>query len=241
MLSSISKPVAAGAAIGLFMVLAASAPARAVPVAVVYDIQLAFFSPAAGVNVLQGDGSLAVVFANGTTGLHVGAGALQILSGTAMLTNNFSLFGGAIVFTGAQLDSFGTGGIGPVAGAVTALGAFNLATVGHIASGNIHCAGTACGLAGFIASNVMNLTSGPRTVNIAGNLLGFPSVGTQNFLSAMGTGGMTPQGGVFQVTVSGQEVARLIVPEPGTGLLLGLGLAGFGIGLTTWRARQRRG
>ena len=66
MLSSISKPVAAGAAIGVLAVLVAFAPARALPVDVTYNMNYAFFSPAAGKVVLQGPGSLTVEFANGT-------------------------------------------------------------------------------------------------------------------------------------------------------------------------------
>lgn len=238
MLSSISKPIAAGAAIGVLAVLIGFAPARAVPVAVTYSINLTFFSPAAGTNVLQGPGSLTVEFANGTAGGHVSAGSLHVVSGTAMLTNNFAIviLGNPVTFTGAQLNTFASG-----MGNVTAGGLFNLTTVGHIASGMIHCAGALCGFAGFTASVPQNLTSGPRTVNIInGALAGFPSLGPQTFAAA-GTGGPTPQGGVLQLTATGQEVGRVVVPEPGTGLLLGLGLAGFGIALTSWRARQRHG
>jgi hypothetical protein len=195
-----------------------------------------FLSPAAGVPTLYGPGSLTVQFSNGTAGGHVGAGALHVVSGTAMLNNTFSALGGAILFTGMQNIVFPGSGMG----SVTAGGLFNLATVGHIASGMIHCAGAFCGLAGFVASNPVNLTSGPRTVNLNNSmnpLVGFPSVGPQTFM-ALGTGGMTPQGGIFEVTATGQEIGRVVVPEPNTGALLGLGLAGFGIALTTWRARR---
>ena len=57
-------------------------------------------------------------------------------------------------------------------------------------------------------------------------------MGPQNFVGA-GTGGMTPQGGFEQITVTGQEIGRVHVPEPGTGLLVGLGLTGLGIATTS--------
>jgi hypothetical protein len=99
----------------------------------------------------------------------------------------------------------------------------------------LHCAGAFCGIAGFVSSVPVALTSGPRTVVINGLVLnGFPSVGPQSFAGA-GTGGPTPQGGAFIVNVVGQEVSRQVVPEPGTGALLGLGLAGIGIAVTTLR------
>jgi hypothetical protein len=240
MLKSVSKSLVC-ATIGAVVALVGSVPARAVPVNVTYGIQYAFFSPAAGVNALQGPGTLTVQFSNGTPGGHVGAGALHVVSGTAMLTNNFSVFGGLIVFTGFQNDVFAGSGMGTV----TAGGMFSLMTIGHIASGMLHCAG-ACSLAMQIASNPVNLTSGPRTINLAAPanvLLGFPSVGPQNFAVAAvagNTGGMTPNGGAFGVNAVGQEIGRVVVPEPGTGALLGLGLAGFGIAVTTWRARRGR-
>jgi hypothetical protein len=236
MLHSISKTLA-GTAIGLVALLVGSAPAHAVPVNVTYNMNYSYVSPAAGVPVLYGPGTLTVQFSNGTSGAHVGAGALHVVSGSAMLNNTFSLFGGAIAFTGMQHILFGGSGMG----AVTGGGLFNLATVGHIASGMVHCGGGACGLAGFVTSANVNLTSGLRTLNlnnIANALLGFPSVGPQNFV-AQGTGGATPNMGVFQVTVTGQEVSRGVVPEPGTGSLLGLGLAGLGIATTTWRRVRR--
>ena len=238
MLSSISKPLAA-VAIGVVAVFVGFSPARAVPVNVTYAISWAFFAPAAGAQtVLQGPGSLTVEFASGTAGGHVGAGALHVVSGSAMLTNNFTLFAGSLSFMGFQNVVFPGSGMGTV----TAAGLFNLLTVGHIASGMVHCAGPACGLGGFVPSVSMNLTSGPRPINLdapANLLVGFPSVGPQTFMAA-GTGGPAPGGGNYVVNVTGQEVGRVVVPEPGTGLLLGVGLAGFGIAMTTWRARRRR-
>ena len=232
MLSSILKPLA-GVAIGLVAALVTVSPARAIGVLVTYNMTYSFFSPAANANVLTGTGLLTLNFQNGTTLGHVGAGVVSVASGTAMLNNSFSLFGGGIVFTGMQFDTF-AGGLGYV----STLGVFNLATVGHIASGNIHCLGSFCGLAGFVASVNNLLTSGPRTINWNNQaLIGFPSVGPQSFV-AVGTGGMTPNMGVFAVTATGQEVGR-VVPEPGTGLLLGGGLAMFGIVMTTLRRRGR--
>ena len=146
------------------------------------------------------------------------------------------VLGNPITFTGMQTDTFASG-----VGTATAGGMFSLMSIGHIATGMIHCTGILCGLAGFPASNQIPLTSMNRVLNFSGVLppTGFPSVGPQNFAGA-GVGDMTPQGGSEAITVTGQEIGRVIVPEPGTGLLLGLGLAGFGIALTTWRARPRR-
>lgn len=233
MLNCVSK-LLTGAALFAMAPLFAFAPARAVPVAVTYDINLTYFSPAAGANVLQGPGTLTVAFANGTSGGHVGAGSLHVLSGSVMLDNTFTVIvlGNPLMFSGMQTAQFGSG-----MGAATAGGLFNLATVGHITMGFAHCSGALCGFAGFTSTVPMNLTSGTRGFAINGALVGFPSVSMQTFMAA-GTGGMTPNGGIFQVTATGQEVSRQIVPEPGTGLLLGCGLAGFGIALTYWRRRR---
>lgn len=229
MLSSISKSLR-GMAIGVAAVLVTSAPAGAVIIGVTYNMTYSFVSPAAGVPVIYGPGSLTAWFANGTSGGHVGAGSIPWVSGTGMFNGTFSAGGGLVMITGFQNVLF-QGGMGNV----TAGGQFNLATVGHIASGMLHCAGAFCGIAGFVSSVPVPLTSGPRTVVINGLVLaGFPSVGPQNFGGA-GTGGMTPNGGTFVVNLVGQEVSRQVVPEPGTGALLGLGLAGLGIAVTTLR------
>ncbi len=232
MLKSVSKPLAAS--IGVVVALVAFSPARALPVNVTYSMTYAYFAPAVATTVLQGTGQLTVQFANGTTGGHVNSGPLHIASGTAMLNNSFMavVLGNPITFTGMQVDTFGSG-----TGAVTAAGAFGLMSIGHIASGMIHCTGILCGLAGFPASNQISLTSGARVLNFSGVLVGFPSVGPQNFAGA-GVGAQTPQGGFEQITVTGQEISRVVVPEPGTGLLLGCGLTGFGIALTYWRRRR---
>jgi hypothetical protein len=232
MLKFLSKPLAAS--IGVVVALVAFSPASALPVNVTYSMTYAYFAPATATTVLQGTGQLTVEFANGTSGGHVGSGPLHIASGTAMLNGTFTaiVFGTPIMFTGMQVDTFVSG-----AGMVNSLGAFTLMSIGHIASGMVHCSGALCGLAGFPASNQIALTSGPRSLNFGGNLLGFPSVGPQSFAGA-GQGSMTPQGGFQQITVTGQEISRVVVPEPGTGLLLGCGLAGFGIALTYWRRRR---
>jgi len=234
MLSSVSKALAAS--IGAAAVLVPFAPARAVPVNVTYSMTYNYFAPAVNTNVLYGTGTLTVEFANGTTGGHVAAGPLHIASGTAMLNNTFTaiVLGNPIAFTGMQLDTFVSG-----LGTVTAGGMFSLMSVGHVASGMIHCTGALCGLAGFPASQQIPLTSQARVLNFAGVLAGFPSVGPQSFAGA-GQGAMTPQGGFEAITVTGQEVGRQVVPEPGTGSLLGLGLAALGIAVTTWRTRARR-
>lgn len=234
MLSSISKSLR-GMAIGVAAVLVTSAPASAVIIGVTYNMTYSFVSPAAGVPVIYGPGTLTAWFANGTSGGHVGAGSIPWLSGMGTFAGSFTVGGGLVNITGFQNVVF-SGGMG----SITAGGLFNLATVGHIASGMLHCAGAFCGIAGFVSSAPVSLTSGPRTVVLNGLLLnGFPSVGPQNF-SGVGTGGMTPNGGTFAVTVTGTEVSRQVVPEPGTGALVGLGLAGLGIGMTTLRTRRSR-
>jgi hypothetical protein len=233
MLKFVSKPLSLLIGVAAALV---SYSAQALPVNVTYAMQYTFFSPAAGQNVLYGPGTLTLTFANASTpGLHVGPGPVHVFSGSAMLANTFTAGGGLLAFTGMQQAIFASG-----LGTVTAGGMFSLMTIGHLATGMLHCAGS-CILAGFIASAPNNLTSGPRTINIAAAaLLGFPSVGPQNF-TAVGTGGMTPQGGAFAVTLTGQEVSRQVIPEPSTGLLLGLGLTGLGIATTSWRARRNRG
>lgn len=235
MLKSVSKPLAAS--IGVVVALVAFSPAHALPVNVTYSMTYAYFAPATATTVLQGTGQLTVQFATGTPGSHAGPGPLHIVSGTAMLNNTFSaiVLGTPIMFTGMQVDTFASG-----VGTATAGGMFSLMSIGHIASGMVHCSGALCGLAGFPASNQIALTSGPRQLNFAGVLIGFPSVGPQNFAGA-GVGTQTPQGGFQQITVTGQEISRVHVPEPGTGLLVGLGLTGLGIATTTLRARRHRG
>jgi hypothetical protein len=234
MLTCASKSLALGA-IGVLAVLVASAPAHAVPVNVTFSMNYNFFAPAVATNVLYGPGTLTVQFANGTSGGHVGAGALHVVSGTAMLNNTFNaiVLGNPITFTGMQFDTFPGSGTG----AITAGGMFSLMTVGHVASGMLHCTGALCGLAGFPASQQIPLTSQARPISFAGVMLGFPSVGPASFANAIGQGSMTPQGGFQQITASGQEVGRQVVPEPGTGLLLGVGLAAFGIATNVWRRR----
>lgn len=232
MLNSVSKALAAS--IGVVVALVAFSPASALPVNVTYSMTYAYFAPATATTVLQGTGSLTVQFATGTPGSHAGPGPLHIVSGTAMLNGTFTaiVLGTPIMFTGMQVDVFASG-----IGTATMSGMFSLMSIGHIASGMVHCSGVLCGLAGFPASNQIPLTSGPRSLNFGGVLAGFPSVGPQSFM-AVGVGSMTPQGGFQQITVTGQEIFRAHVPEPGTGLLLGCGLTGFGIASTYWRRRR---
>jgi hypothetical protein len=214
---------------GLLSLLAA--PAGALSVAVTYDIDVVITSTqAGGQSVLTGPGSLTVRF-NNASGLHASAGGLKVLSGSLSLDNAITL-GSNIMITGNQIQMFGNGGNG----SVNSLGAFALSTVGTITSGVLHCTGILCGVAGFPISVPVPLTGNPAVLNItAGMFAGFPSLGPQTF-TGMGTAG---QAGDLILTITGQEVSRTqVVPEPGTGMLLGLGLAGFGIagGL----ARRRR-
>jgi hypothetical protein len=214
---------------GLLSLLAA--PAGALSVSVTYDIDVVITSTqAGGQSVLTGPGSLTVRF-NNASGLHASAGGLKVLSGSLSLDNAITL-GSNIMITGNQIQMFGGGGNG----SVNSLGAFALSTVGTITSGVLHCVGILCGVAGFPISVPVPLTGNPAVLNItAGMFAGFPSLGPQTF-TGMGTAG---QAGDLILTITGQEVSRTqVVPEPGTGMLLGLGLAGFGIagGL----ARRRR-
>jgi hypothetical protein len=226
---SLRRPRGILAAAALLSLLAA--PAGALSVAVTYDIDVFITSTQAGGQpVLTGPGSLTVRF-NNASGLHASSGGLKVLSGTLSLDNAITL-GSNIMITGFQNVLFGGGGNG----SVNALGSFALSTVGTITSGMLHCTGILCGVAGFVASVPVSLTGGPRTLNITQGIFGgFPSLGPQTF-TGMGTAG---QAGDLILTITGQEVSRTqVVPEPGTGMLLGLGLAGFGIagGL----ARRRR-
>ena len=130
--------------------------------------------------VLQGPGPLTVEFASGTAGGHVGAGALHVVSGSAMLTNNFTLFAGSLSFMGFQNVVFPGSGMGTV----TAAGIFTLITVGHIATGMVHCAGAwrPRGLPGVDPDEPHE--RGPAD-QLQWNLLGFPSVGPQTFTGAV--------------------------------------------------------
>lgn len=238
--SSVSR--GAGAALGLFALGLLATPAAAVPVDVTYDItSLSITSPGLGgaqtLGLVPGSGTIKVRFASGTAGGHVSAGALHVVSGAFQLTNTFTstILGNPISFSGFQdLTIPGSGG-----GNVTAAGAFTLGTVAHIASGFVHCGGAICPLAGFSSSVVQPATSGLRPLNItAGIIAGFPSLGPQIFNGAgnAGTGGGQP----LILSITGQEISRTVVPEPGTGLLVGLGLVGLGITGSAFGARRRR-
>lgn len=234
-------PRGARAAAGLFAFCLFATPATAVPVDVTYQLDsLSITSATLGLQTLglvPGSGTITVRFANGTAGGHVGAGAMHVVSGAFQLTNTFSatIFGNPLVFSGFQsLTIPGSGG-----GNATAGGAFTLGTVAHIASGFLHCAGAICPLAGFYSSVVQPVTSGLRPLNItAGIISGFPSVGPQIFNGAgtAGTGG----GYALGLSITGQEISRTVVPEPGTALLVGLGLAGLGVTGGAFGARRRR-
>jgi len=218
--------------LGLAVLLLLAPSAGAVPVAITYDIQVGYTSAlAGGATVLSGTGQL-TVRVPGTAGGHVSAGNLRVLSGFVSLTNNLTL--GTVMVTGNQFATFGNFG----KGAVTAGGAFNLSTVGHIVSGQVHCSGALCGLAGFVPSVTQFLTSGPRPLVITlGNIAGFPSLGPQSF-TGMGNGNTAYQN--LGLNITGQEVSRAVVPEPSTGLLLGLGLVGLGASGGLFRVRRRR-
>lgn len=208
----------------LLVVLAAAfAPndAEAVPVDVTYDIQVVINIPAFGAfPAFSGSGLQTLRFANGTPGGHVSAGPLQVMGGSAFVSGSF--FVSMTFFSGTQHFVHTGGG-----GSVTAAGGFSLNVFNHVTQGFLHCHGANCASFGFVSSVPDPLTSFTQIFVQQGIFAGFPSLGPQSF-SATGTAG-TFGGAVLTVLVTGQEVGRSVVPEPGTGLLVGLGLAALGL------------
>jgi len=249
MLKSILSLVPA-AAIAVFA-LGHAAPASAVPVNVTYDIGFIGTSLAAGGQGVQFGGSdavglcngspcggqITIQWFNGTVGGHVSAGNGHVVGGFVSATSNYVLdIGiGILTFSGTTTATFGGSGFARA----TAGGGFVLNTVGHIGSGFVQCNGALCSLAGLPSGVPVPLTSGPRTLHVSVGAItaGFPSLGPQSFA---GTGMASGAGNVLTLLVTGQEVSRTVVPEPGTGLLVGLGLAGLGMTGGAFGARRRR-
>jgi hypothetical protein len=201
----------------LALALTFGTSAQAAPVDVTYAISVSIDIPAFATTAFSGTGDLTVRFQNGTPGSHASPGPITVLGGNAFVAGTFSLVGD--LFSGFQNIVWAGGGSGSATGA----GAFNLSTVGLIASGQIHCTGATCAIASLPASVPVPLTGGTVPFAGAGTLYGFPSVGPQSFVASGPAGTF---GGIsLSATVTGVEISRVHqVPEPTSASMIGLGL-----------------
>jgi hypothetical protein len=113
-------------------------------------------------------------------------------------------------------------------GSLTAGGGISLNGPLHVASGFVHCflGATQCGGVGLPNSIPVPLTSAP--IGPIG-LAGLGASGTAGFAFNVAGGAGTIFGLPLSISLSGVEVNRVHVPEPGSMLLLGSGLAGLGL------------
>ncbi|HIF91791.1 MAG TPA: PEP-CTERM sorting domain-containing protein [Myxococcales bacterium] len=164
--------------------------------------------------------------ASAPTSINAGAAQLQTFSIFQQwtLTNAFSVQGA--IFNGYVGIQMNTGG---QAGALTGGGALGFAGLNGVQPLPIHCNAAACPIFGLTGFTSMQFSAGTAIVGLSLNgaghlgtvapgIVGLSSPQLTSFLGA----GIT-----FNVT--GTEVSRVVapIPEPGTGMLLMLGLTGL--------------
>ena len=126
-------------------------------------------------------------------------------------------------------------------GSLRSTGALTIGPINIWDLGSLHCSGPTCGALGFMTVSVPQMF----TVGQAALYLSFPNVGTagSGILNTMFSGSAII-GSLFGYSVSaattGQEVGRHFTPEPGSGLMLVLGLGGLWLLGSTSRARRAR-
>jgi hypothetical protein len=198
-----------------------SSTAGAAPVMVTYDIApggtLSWSSSGGGSPGSGNDGGqMVVVYTSGspTLGGTLGSlGSMQILQ--LGFTAPGTFFGGAVAGMGVGVGALGT----RTAGGAGNFGGATYIPVGHFQT-------TPSVLPPFALFGAPGITFGPLgsiTISLNG-------AGTQNF------GTVLPQIWAWTITgVTGQEVSRTIIPEPGTGVLLLGSLAGLAFGVRRLR------
>ncbi len=231
-------------ALGLFV----AASAGAVPVNITYQTQYRMYTAGFAFSNPTQQGSLTLQFANGTVGGAVLAGPVHVVSGFNKNATflNLGPYGALTGTLNILLPGSG-------AGTLTGGGNLTFGSLGVITQGFIHCnpgSGPSCSLYNpllpppSIAAPLtgypfpMGLPTMPYGVGLAGPMSGPGGASAGNFnVSAMTGSGLYAQTWRLQ----GQEVSRNVIPEPNTAALLGLGLAGLGLGGGAVSRRRRAG
>lgn len=217
--------------------IGASSVAKAVAVEVGYTISTTFGVPALGVPTIGPPGAGTAIIRYTAPTLTsaayslVGGPSFFALPGPAKIVGG--TFAGPISFTvaGDIITGFGAGalGLGPGGFTFGPGGTLALALSGGV-SGTAHCTGATCTAIGFTASAVGPI--GFAATGVFSGFAGLPGGGTLPTFTLAGIagtlGGFVVTGSiVFTEAPLFGGASRHLVPEPGTAMLVGLGLVGL--------------
>lgn len=214
-------------------ILAAPA-ANAGSVEIEFDLTNSTLTMLNGILTLPPDGTITAATARVT----VPAASLSApLSGVAQVSSLVlsgtlnGTVGGAVLLTGGFSGNQVGGGAGVLSGGLAnlALGSLSLDL-----NGIVNCFGGQCPALGTFpisATNWLTVLTGLDSFGVGG--LATPGAGTLTGVLPMNLAGNS-----VVVSLIGQEVSRIFVPEPGTGSLLGLAVLGL-LGARAARGRAR--